>query len=80
MKRARVELRYQRVNQCVEAIKPLPLDAHEAVSVVLGNRSRRHQCANARGKKGVLTRASGFQGGGYWRVCYERSGHSRQCR
>lgn len=35
MKRARIELRYQRVNQCVEAIKPLPLDAHEAVSVVL---------------------------------------------
>ena len=35
MSRARVELRYQRVNQCVEAIKPLPLDAHEAVLVVL---------------------------------------------
>ena len=35
MKRARVELRYQRVNQCVEALKPLPLSAHEAVSVVL---------------------------------------------
>jgi hypothetical protein len=35
MSRARVELRYQRVNQCVEALKPLPLSAHEAVSVVL---------------------------------------------
>lgn len=35
MKRARIELRYQRVNQCIEATKPLPLDAHEAVSVVL---------------------------------------------
>ena len=35
MSRARVELRYQRVNQCVEAIKPLPLNAQEAVSVVL---------------------------------------------
>lgn len=35
MKRARIELRYQRVNQCVEAMKPLPLDAHEAVAAVV---------------------------------------------
>jgi len=35
MKRSRVELRYQRVNECVEALKPLPLNSHEAVAVVL---------------------------------------------
>ena len=35
MKRTRIELRYQQVSQCIEAMKPLPLNAHEAVGVVV---------------------------------------------
>ena len=35
MKRTRIELRYQQVSQCTERMKPLPLNAHEAVSVIV---------------------------------------------
>ena len=35
MNRTRIELRYQQVSQCIEAMKPLPLNTHEAVSVVV---------------------------------------------
>lgn len=35
MNRSRIELRYNLVNRCVEATHPLPLDPHEAVSLVV---------------------------------------------
>jgi phosphotransferase system IIA component len=35
MSRSRIELRYNLVSKCVEATHPLPLDPHEAVSLVV---------------------------------------------